>query len=241
VINTKVGWCLYGNEALVAYEAPAPLLPPKDLSVKGNGFLSCPAVRSFTAGIFIVHSPFSIKLRFTKGKDSFSVRPVYPFTSIAEELIPELVSIEPPSSWRSKRFLVFQIPSPYVFFSDEKLFLEQSHPLLTDQSAFNWRVVPGKFDIYAWQRPLNWAVEWDTDLGDFEIRVGEPQYILRFYSLTDAPVQKISLIKQNLSTEINERIKLTTGITKIRKGVSPLFEKSSQLRSGIKFIKDSDE
>ena len=37
------------------------------------------------------------------------------------------------------------------------------------QTTLNWRVIPGNFDIYSWQRPLNWAFEWDTRLGDLTI------------------------------------------------------------------------
>ena len=30
--------------------------------------------------------------------------------------------------------------------------MEQGHPMLTDQTNLNWRVIPGIIDIYSWQK-----------------------------------------------------------------------------------------
>jgi len=116
--------------------------------------------------------------------------------------------------------------------------VEQSSTELSNISKLNWRVIPGKFDIYAWQRPLNWAFEWDFSCGDFEIRVGEPQYKVRFFS-TAIPVgnYSIKLQKISLDEKIINRLELTKDISKVRKGTLQLFKRAAELRKNENFIK----
>jgi hypothetical protein len=165
------------------------------------------------------------------------MRPVYPFTSLTEAKFSEFVTVEPPETWRNSHTAVLQFPSPYIFFADAPATIEQFHPSLVASSAMNWRVIPGKFDIYSWQRPLNWGVEWDTSLGDLIIRVGEPQYFLKF----SEPIlerQAIELIECEFTKALEDRLRLSRGITGIRKGTIPLMKKAGKLREGRSLIKE---
>lgn len=94
----------------------------------------------------------------------------------------------------------------------------------------NWRVIPGKFDVYAWQRPLNWAIEWDTSAGDLVIRAGEPQYFVKFADSHSGNCSP-ELIECKLTPELEERLLLSRGITGIRKGVTPLMKRAGDLRN----------
>lgn len=234
--NVKIGWCLDASEYLSIYEEPKRLIPPKDNSINKKGYLSCPAVRAFCENTFYVTSPFSLKIQFQDFGDRFELRPVYPFTSIDEKKFQELVTVEHPSTWRDNSLLTMQIPSPYVFFSDEDVSMEQSHCVLLNQSKINWRIIPGKFNIYAWQRPLNWAFEWDVTMGDFEIKSGEPIYSIKFLSNKKANCE-YKLIKFDLNEKLTERLKLTRNITSVKKGLNPLIQKSKNERSKIKLLK----
>ena len=155
-MSLKIGWCNTAEDARIAFDPPTRFIPPKDKSGRGQGFLSCPAVRSFFDGIYFVGSPFSIQLRYVVEDGFNSIKPVYPFTSISEAKFRELVTIEPQETWTNSHTVALQIPSPYLFFSDTPATIEQFQPSLVQTSNMNWRVIPGKFDIYSWQRPLNW-------------------------------------------------------------------------------------
>jgi hypothetical protein len=241
-LDISVGWCINSDSFAIAFDPPSKLIPPKDTTINSKGFLSCPAVRKFSEGIYQVTSPFSLKLRALENNGQLTIVPVYPFTSLTEEIAKIFIKIEPQETWNSTSTAVVQIPSPYVFVSDHKILIEQFSPELSKKSKMNWRVVPGKFDIYAWQRPLNWAFEWDLSCGDFEIRAGEPQYNIRFLP-QEHPLEncKISLEKLELNKSIGERLALTRDVAKIRRGTSQLFSKAAQLRKNIKFLDKNDD
>jgi len=148
----------------------------------------------------------------------------------------QFVTVEPIDSWRNMTTVTLQIPSPYVFFADKPVTIEQSHPSLTNVSGMNWRVIPGKFDIYSWQRPLNWAIEWDTGFGDLVIRVGEPLYFLKFTEISSG-THDADLVECEMTPQLIQRLNLSRGITGIRKSTLPLMKKAGSLRSATKLIK----
>ena len=233
--KVKVGWCIDSKEYKIAFEPPTRLIPIKDKSEDQKGYLSCPAVRSYCDGQYVVTSPYSIKLRCVENEDQFKIFPVYPFTSINDSLIQSLIQIEHPSTWRKKNFITIQVPSPYVFFSDEMIKMEQGHALLTDQTSLNWRVIPGVIDIYSWQRPLNWSFEWDINAGDLIINAGEPIYSLRFFSKSKNPIT-VELKEYQMNKKINDQLALTRGIATVKKGIKPYFEKAKLKRKKIKLL-----
>ncbi len=232
----QVGWCLTASEATVAYNPPSRFIPKKDQSRDGRGYLSCPAVRGYFDGVFAVTSPFSLRLRLTRGPDGARVQPVYPFSSLSEALFRQFLTVEPIESWRDPRLVVLQFPSPYLFFADEPVCIEQFFPSLATNVGANWQVVPGNFDIYSWQRPLNWAIEWDSSLGDFEIRAGDVQYFVRFSSMSSGS-HHCELIECEITSELQERLRLSQGVTGIRKSTVPLMKKAGALRAGKSLIK----
>ena len=233
--KVKVGWCIDSKEYKIAFEPPIRLFPPKDKSEDQKGYLSCPAVRSYCDGQYVVTSPYSIKLRSFEKEDQLEIVPVYPFTSINNSLIQTLIQIEHPSTWRKKNLVTIQVPSPYVFFSDEMVTMEQGHALLTDQTTLNWRVIPGLIDIYSWQRPLNWSFEWDVNAGDLIINAGEPIYSIRFFSKSKNPII-VDLKEYQMNKKIKEQLALTKGIAAVKKGLKPYFEKAKLKRKKIKLL-----
>ena len=234
-MSLKIGWCNTAEDARIAFDPPTRFIPPKDKSGKVQGFLSCPAVRSYFDGIYFVGSPFSVQLRYVVEDGFNSIKPVYPFTSISEAKFRELVTIEPQETWTNSHTVALQIPSPYLFFSDIPATIEQFQPSLVQTSNMNWRVIPGKFDIYSWQRPLNWSIEWDTQHGDLVIRSGEPLYFIKFCGINDS-YGSVELIECDMTQEIKDRLRLSRGITGIRKGLVPLMAKAGISRSNTKLI-----
>ena len=102
--------------------------------------------------------------------------------------------------------------------------MEQGQPLLTNQTKLNWRVIPGTIDIYSWQRPLNWAFEWDISSGDFLINANEPIFSIRFFHKSKN-IDNFILKEYAMSKKLKEQLALTKGIAKVTKGLKPYFEK----------------
>lgn len=228
---TKIGWCFVNVEGTAGYPYPEKISLAKDPSVTNRGHFSCPAVRASAQGLFSIGSPFSLHLRFRKIKNVVSFVPVYPFTSINESMLAQLFRLEPREQWRSEHIPLFQIPSPYFFISDEPIEIEQCHPMFADSSSLNWRLIPGKFNIHGWQRPLNWAVEWDTRCGDLIIRAGEPMYYIRFYDESGKLIVSPDLVKTKLTEDLRERLNNAAGVTAFKRGTAALIRSASKDRS----------
>lgn len=235
--NLTVGFTLLSEEFRAAYAEPIRHRLPKDTNPNHTGFLSCPAVRSTIENTFEVCSPFSLKLRAEVEKGNLQIKPVYPFTSVAQPILRKLLTVEDPRTWRHSTRPIVQIVSPFVFYADEPVLIEQFDSSLSDRSKLNWRIIPGKFDIYAWQRPVNWAFEWDTTSGDFEIRLGETQYCVKF-TATDRALsnQAVTLEKRELTAKLKERLQESAGISKVRRGTMALLKSASGNRSSIKLL-----
>jgi hypothetical protein len=230
---TRIGWCHSVADGSAVFESPTKVALPKETSALGKGFLSCPAVRDFFVGALQVRAPFSLHLKFQQsGSGSFSITPVYPRTSIRENRLREFLILEPPMTWRDNNFPVLQIPSPYFFVADEPVEVEQTQPLIAPSSRFNWRLIPGRFNIYDWQRPLNWAIEWDIRGGDLIIREGEPLYYLRFFdATTGAALRRVELLQIEMTSELEARVAMTRGVTGLTRGLKPVMKKAGALRT----------
>lgn len=237
----KIGWCSTALEASLCFPDPKRVLLEKDKSrVGGGGFLSCPSVRHYFSSVFAIESPFSLQLTSKASELGFTIHPVYPFTSLTQARVDEFVKIEPRSTWRSPEVVVLQLPSPYLFFADEPVLICQNPVLLSTPSSFYWRSIPGKFNIYEWQRPLNWAFEWYATKGDFIIKTGEPIYFVSFEAVDGGKIGDVRLVKSEFSQELAKRVQQTRGVTSIRRGITPLFEAARQSREGVFFLEGAD-
>jgi len=120
----------------------------------------------------------------------------------------------------------------HIFVADEPTEIEQCQPIFADTSSLNWRIITGRFDIHAWQRPLNWAIEWDTKCGDLIIRMGEPLYYVRFYDASGGVIMNPDLIRAQLTEELRSRLSSASGVTSMQRGTAALIKKASKERTG---------
>lgn len=227
-----IGWCHAVDEGSAAFPSPERLVLEKDLSPEKRGPLSCPAVRSAAIGLYLVRSPFSLRLRFSRSEEAVSLTPIYPETTLGQNRLAEFLRLEPSNIWRSRDFPVIQFPSPYLFVADEPIDVEQCLPFLADNTKFNWRLIPGRFNIHGWHRPLNWAIEWDTTSGDLFIKQGEPLYYIKFYDVAGARIDSPKLVKVPLTDEIKKSLISAIGVSGIQRGTSKLIHQASKNRTG---------
>lgn len=197
-------------------------------------------MRTYFGATYVVKSPFSLRLASELGPNGRIIRPIFPDTSLTQAKVHELVKIEPKSSWRDPQAVVIQIPSPYLFFADEPSVIRQDPVQLSTPTSHSWRLIPGKFNIHDWQRPMNWAVEWYPEAGDFIIKAGEPIYFLSFENPEGPPPTSVELIECEMTAELEGRLKETRGVTALKRGVTPLFAVARAKRKNINFLKPRD-
>ena len=229
---TEIGWFHAILEGSSAFLPPKKVVLERDPSRTRSGHLSCPAVRSVAQGCYAILSPFSLTLRFTRRDKVISITPIYPSTSVSEGRLRDMLRLEPRESWYSDDRPIIQIASPYTFVADQKVEVEKIHPVLGHPTRINWRVIPGRFDIYGWQRPLNWAFEWDALGGDLSIRMGEPLYYVKFFGETGSQIFNPDLFKIEPSERLKKRMVEFSGVSGLRRSTQKLIKEYSDKREG---------
>ena len=155
----KIGWCFDRDEGIVVYKAPTPVskLITSQKDNTGTGVSHCPAVNDFNSRTFTLLSPYTFRIRALTINKQLNFFPVYPDTEASEQIIKNEITFQPRTLWRDAKYPILQLSLPYVFFSNESVYINQIEPNLFIGEK-NWSLIQGRFDISSWQRPINWAI-----------------------------------------------------------------------------------
>jgi hypothetical protein len=176
-----------------------------------------------------VLSPYSFRIKATRNNGGWVFQPVYPGTDVAEDRLNSLLQFQPVNLWRTSDRPILQLVLPYVFFSDEVVYLNQLDATQVVRNK-NWSVIQGRFNIYDWQRPINWSIEWMDTSSDLVVRRGQPLFQLLFE--TKEHQDKISLVYVKKTEELGELIDAASGVSKLVKGTFGVMKKQGALRKG---------
>ncbi|WP_092402075.1 MULTISPECIES: hypothetical protein [Candidatus Ichthyocystis] len=219
-----VGWTLSEEGGSVLFYSPEPL--SSLYSRKMIGVSACPAVQHYERRVFCVRSPYSLRIRAKFDNDKWYFYPVYPFTEMPESSLFERVQFQPRSAWRDPFVPVLQLLLPYVFVSDEDVFLNQIEAPCGKNR--NWSLLSGRFNIYDWQRPINWAISWTDTSEDIVIRRGDVLFGLLFESCH--PNKGIVLKRMPYEGAIRALVEETRGVSTHVRGTFSLFAIQRQKR-----------
>lgn len=225
----KIGWCFDRDEGIAVYKSPIPLskLITLQKNKMGAGVSNCPGTNDFNSRSYTILSPYSFRIRAERVDDQLNFFPVYPDTEAIEQVIKNEISFQPRSLWRDPRYPILQLSLPYVFFSNETVYINQIEPNRFVGEK-NWSLIQGRFDIASWQRPINWAIEWTNTNEDIFIKKGDPLCQIIFETLS--PKNTIELIKVERNDEINRAIKRTIGVVnKIRNTKKIIYDDNFRL------------
>ena len=227
--NQKIGWCFDRDEGVAIYKPP--ILLSKLITSRGNimgaGVSHCPGVRDLNSRTFSILSPYTFRIRAKRIDNQLNFYPVYPDTEASEEVIKREISFQARKLWRDDKYPILQLSLPYVFFSNESVYINQIEPNRF-KGEKNWSLIQGRFDIASWQRPINWGIEWIDTEKDICIKKGDPLCQIIFE--TTSPESDISLIKVERNEELQRAIKRTIGIVnKIRNTKNLIYDKDFRL------------
>jgi hypothetical protein len=207
----KIGWCFDKDEGVAIYKAPLPLskLITLQKNKMGAGVSHCPAVNDLNSRIYTILSPYTFKIRAVEIDKQLNFFPVYPDTEASEETIKNEITFQPRRLWRDNKYPILQLSLPYVFFSNEPVYINQIEPNQYTGEK-NWSLIQGRFDISSWQRPLSWAIEWTNTDKDIFIKKGDPLCQIIFETLS--PKNSIKLLKVERNDQLQRAIKRTLGV-----------------------------
>ena len=219
-----IGWCIAEELSSSVFFDPqsTQINYTKKSNVKSEGVTRCPAVHNLGLNrIFSIRSPYTIKLKAIKTTDNkIDIRGVFPDTEVDPSVLPGIVSIEPRELWIDNNVPILQIKMPYLFFSDVPVWINQLEAP-SQKNIKSWSLIQGRFDIYSWQRSLNFATQWFDIDNDFFIKRGDPIFQISFD--TNEASNEFKLKKVILNETIKRRILNCEGITKLIKNTGKLI------------------
>ncbi len=225
----KIGWCFDRDEGVAIYKPPISLskLITLQKNIMGAGVSYCPGTNDFNSRTYTILSPYSFRISAQEFDGQLQFFPVYPDTEASEQVIKNEINFQPRSLWRDSRYPILQLSLPYIFFSNETVYINQIEPnRFTGEK--NWSLIQGRFNIATWQRPINWAIEWTNTDKDIFIKKGDPLCQIIFETLDQK--KSIDLIKVERNDELNLAIKRTLGVVnKIRNTKKIIYDDTFQL------------
>lgn len=218
--NVEVGWYLDVEFGDFIFPSPKSIYSERNKMLSLRAVQACPAVNELEKRIFSIGSPFHLHLELEKQGDRFDLFSIDGTNRLDDDLMGRFVTLMKPEFWRNPQSPVIQIASPYIFFSDENVYITQTAPHL-HEGMKKWPgvIISGRYQIQSWLRPLNWAFEWTDTSKPLRIKQGEPLYYCTFE--TSNPDSGIDLFRAKVTDEV---IKMRDGAKAAPKFTSNTFK-----------------
>jgi hypothetical protein len=171
---TVIGWTVINGEGLV-WEEPEMLSVYMNNEYKQSKVKSCWASNDLLKKTFVIKSPFDIHLSYNSGKV------ILEKDSSISHLLFERIFVNSPEEYT--QYPVIQMGTRYVFICDKSCTITLTPPFHNtkyDDYESNTRVFSGMFNIYDWQRPLSYGIEWLDVKKDLFIKKGQPLFYVTF-------------------------------------------------------------
>ena len=136
-------------------------------------FKRCPANKQFLKNFWMIRSPFDVELNINRKDDTCRINQnqrffdAFIFVRWGQYTETDLMSVS----------FSFQ----YMFVADEPVWIEL-YPAFLHGEPNNTRLISGTFDIYNWQRPVDFSFEVLDDQKPIMVKRGQPLFYVRFLS-----------------------------------------------------------
>ena len=124
----EVGWFVDESLGSFVFPNPSTLFSQRKKALSNWAVQACPAVNELERDLFVIKSPFDIRLRCKKVGDLYELHIVQQGIRIDDDLIPRFVFLMKRDLWRSPDCPILQIKIPYFFLADEPCYMTQSAP-----------------------------------------------------------------------------------------------------------------
>ncbi|HEX2580455.1 MAG TPA: hypothetical protein VHL08_00575 [Dongiaceae bacterium] len=227
----EVGWIITQSHASMIWDDPKPFGRDIPKSAVAKSVQACPAALDFDSRHFVINCPVDLNLRFVvdqqqrpglqnMAREESTIRPKY---------LNQMVVMLGPAEWRHPRRPIIQVITPYVFFADDPVYVNQIPPYL-DYIDPPWPgvLISGRFPIHIWPRPFMWAFEWYDTKKDIVIKRGDPWFYARFEA--EEPSRPVRLIEAEKTPELENYINSISGVTNYVNRTYSLFDLARKRR-----------
>ena len=227
----EVGWLFAKDKSSVIWDAPTPVRQESAQGQSEKSVSLCPAVIEFDRRHFIIPCPIDVHLRMAVTPDGkLNMTNVLgdrgPTRSTA---LAQMMTLMPQHEWRHPQRPVLQLTTPYLFVSDDPVYLNQFPPFLHYSSAPRPGVqLSGRFPIDVWPRVLMWAFEWHDFSKDLVLKRGEPWFYVRFEG--PDPSAQVRLFEAERTAELQAYLDSIADVTNFVNRTFSLFKTARERR-----------
>lgn len=167
-----IGWLNTDDAARFIWSPPEPSRRDDPKPAHAKAVNRCPAVVDFESRSVDVLCPYDLWLGFgVKNDKPVLINREGANPAIGPKHLAKAVTLLGRNQWRTPNFPVLQFRTPYVFLSDDPVFINQYPPFGHFSDApVPGLVIGGRFPIDIWPRHLNRAFEWHDTAADLVLR-----------------------------------------------------------------------
>ena len=180
----KIGWFFADEISSVVYFPPERLRTVDMNRTHAKSASRGPAVIGLESRYMMVRCPFEMHLGFIrddKGKPALK-NLMGSKSPVRSSKLNQLLSVTSESEWRFADRLTVQLKLPYMFISDEPVYLSQVPPFLDYQGSepIPGTLFGGRFPIDVWPWTLMWAFEGHNIKKPIRLKRGQPLFYCQF-------------------------------------------------------------
>ncbi len=226
-----VGWLLKVERGAVIYDPPVRVRSGEMSRTHAKSASRCPAILNLESRYVEVRCPFDLRLGFVRDKDGRpGLRNLLGAASpVRANKLGDLIHLVNEAEWRYPDRPTVQMVLPYVFVSDEPVYLSQVAPFM-HYRAEPWpgTLFGGRFPIDVWPRPLMWAFEWHDTERELRLSRGEPLFYCQFETLP--PDRPFRLVEAARTAELDAYLESISGAVNYVNRTFSLFRTAQNRR-----------
>ncbi|MEE2566140.1 hypothetical protein [Hyphobacterium marinum] len=227
----KAGWLLKADKASLIWDAPKPVSFDNPKPTTSKSASACPAAIEFDRRHFVIPCPVDLHLRMApNAQGQLQLTNVEgPMASTRPAGLQNILMLSPQNEWRHPNRPMLQIVTPYIFVSDDPLYVNQFPPFLHYEAMDRPGVMLcGRFPADIWPRQHMWAFEWHDLKKDLILKRGEPLFYVRFEG--PDPAAPVRLVEAEMTEDLKEFIASITDVTNYVNQSFQLFKTARERR-----------
>lgn len=226
-----VGWILDQKESTIIFDAPTRVRSVDVNKTHAKSASRCPAIVTMESRYFEIKCPYDIHVQLVRddhGKpalknllgDRSPVRP---------KKLREVLYLVGEQEWRHKDRPTIQLDLPYIFMSDEPVYLSQVAPFMHYAGEpMPGTIFGGRFPINIWPRRLLWAFEWHDVQKSLILRRGEPLYYVLLETMPQD--RSVQLVEAEVTPEVRAYLDMISGTVNYVNQTFSLFKAAEERR-----------
>lgn len=163
---------------------PEPLIKfitdSRNKNYSAQHFTKCYAFLDFCKNAFVIRAPLDLTINIDRNNQYASIN------NYGQDFFDRCVKVRWNETAPTDRILLTTIPG-YVFYADDSLIMESMPLPLT--SLENILLVPGRYDIGKWVRPVDYSGEVINPNLPITFKRGDPLFIIRFLCSSEQTIE----------------------------------------------------